>query len=123
MSEEQLNIIYSVIEEAIKLSIPRKKDFEEEDDTDDKKEKSSNNFIPKRVRQLMKRNQNLTEQILKYINWHKNYKIQLELEHVKEELDGLYKERRQSEERKAIKKLYSDPSYLYKYQKKFSKTH
>ena len=34
--EEQLNIIHSVIEETVKLSIPRKKDFEEEDDTYDK---------------------------------------------------------------------------------------
>ena len=39
--EEQLNIIYSVIEEGIKLSMPRKKDFEEEDDYTDKNEKST----------------------------------------------------------------------------------
>ena len=38
----------------------------------------------------MKRKQNLTEKILEY----KNYKIQLKLEHIEEELDGLYKERR-----------------------------
>ena len=121
--EEQLNVIYSVIEETVKLSIPRKKYFEEEDDTYDKKETSSNNFIPKRVRQLVKRKQNLTEQILKNKNWHKNYKIQLELEHVEEELVGLYKERKQSEEREAIKKLYSDSTFFFTSIRKSSPKH
>ena len=121
-AEEQLDIIYNVIEEAVKLSIPRKKEFEEEDKSEDNIAKSTKNFIPKKVRQLMKKKQNLSEKIMKYKNWNKNYKIQIELEQVEEELDGHYKERRQDEERKAIKKLYHDPSYFYKYQKKFSKT-
>ena len=122
-AEEQLDIIYNVIEEAVKLSIPRKKEFKEEEESEDNIAKSTKNFIPKKVRQLLKKKQNLSEKILKYKNWHKNYKIQIELEQVEEELDGHYKERRQDEERKAIKKLYHDPSYFYKYQKKFSKTH
>ena len=70
----------------------------------------------------MKRKTKLSQKILSPKNWHKNYHINLELEKVEEQLDMQYKERRKSEENKAVGKLFKDPRYFYKYAKKFSKT-
>ena len=122
--EEQLDIFLGVMEEAVEMSIPRKKIFEEDGDSDVKsnKNKTSNNFIPKIVRALMKRKAKLSQKILSSKNWHKNYQVYLELEKVEEELDMHYKERRKSEEKEAVGKLFKDPRYFYKYAKKFSKT-
>ena len=120
--DEQLDIILKVIEEAVEMSIPRKKMFEAEDETESSNVKTSNNYIPKKVRSLMKRKSKLSKKILSSKNWYKNYQVHLELEEVEVELDNHYKERRKAEESKAIGKLFKDSKYFYKYAKKFSKT-
>ena len=52
-TEEQIQKVYELMTEALRKSVDLKKEFEEEnyDETD----KKPNNFIPKKVRQLMKR--------------------------------------------------------------------
>ena len=62
--DEQLDIILKVIEEAVEMSIPRKKMFEAEDETESSNVKTSNNYIPKKVRSLMKRKSKLSKKIL-----------------------------------------------------------
>ena len=119
--EEQLEKVIEVIEDGLEKCLNKKKEFEEEME-EEKEEVKSGNFIPKKVRKLMKRKQVLSNRLMSSKNWHKNYKVKLELEEVEEELDENYKLRRQSEEKKAIGKLYSDSKYFYKYANKFSKT-
>ena len=70
----------------------------------------------------MRRKQVLSDRIMNSKNWHKNYKVKLELEEIEEELDEHYKDRRDTEEKYAISKLFKDSSYFYKYSNKFSKT-
>ena len=82
-SEEQLDIIIKVMEEAVEMTIPRKKLFEEVDD-EANKVKTSNNFIPKEVRNLMRRKNKLSNKVLSSKNWYKNYQVYLELEKVEE---------------------------------------
>ena len=119
-TEEQIQTVYELVTEALRKSVDLKKEFEEEnyDETD----KKPNNFIPKKVRQLMKRKKVLSERMLKSKDWYKNYKVQLELEEVETELDYHYKLRRQTEEKCAISKLFADSKYFYKYSNKFYKT-
>ena len=69
----------------------------------------------------MRRKQVLSDRIMNSKNWHKNYKVKLELEEIEEELDEHYKDRRDTEEKYAISKLFKDSSYFYKYSNKFSK--
>ena len=90
--DEQLDVIFKVMEEAVEKTIPRKKMFEEINEIDKLNKKSSNNFIPKTVRTLMKRKSKLSKKILNSKNWYKNYQVYLELEEVENDLDNHYKE-------------------------------
>ena len=119
-TEEQIQTVYELMVEALRKSVDIKREFE--DQTEDETNKKPTNFIPKKVRQLMKRKKVLSERILKSKDWYKNYKVQLELEEVETELDEHYKSRRQTEEKDAISKLFKDSKYFYKYSNKFSKS-
>ena len=118
-TEEQLETVYNLIIEALRKSVDLKKEFEDKNE-DETKEKP-HNFIPKKIRQLMKRKRILSERMVKSKDWYKNFKVQLELEDVETELENHYKSRRKTEEKGAISKLFGDSKYI-KYANKFSKT-
>ena len=47
--------------------------------------------------------------------------VENEIEEINEKLDDLYLQRRKEMEDKAILRINSDPSYFYKYQRRFGK--
>ena len=73
--------LYRVCEKCL----PRKKEFLEREDTDEKQDvpKKSKNYIPKNVRMLMKKKQELSQKIMKSKSWKKNYSGMLELQELK----------------------------------------
>ena len=91
-TDEQLSTVYEIIEEALGKSVDLKKEFKNE--TEDEMMNNPRNFIPKNVRQLMKRKKIISERILKSKDWYKNYQVKLELEDVEREIDAHYKTRR-----------------------------
>ena len=122
-SEEQLKKMHTFIEEGLELCIKKKEDFKDNKETEDPVvSKKPKNFIPRAVRNLMRKKVKLSNKVLKSKNWDKNYKVMLEIEVVEEELKTHYLERRKNEEKKAVNALFSDPKYFYSYEKKFSKT-
>ena len=111
--EEQLNKMHLFIEEGLSLCLKKKAEFKEKEQEEEMLvKKKPSNFIPKVVRNLMKKKSKLSHKILKSKNWEKNYKVMIEIEAVEEELKKHYNERRTSEEKKAIKALYSNPTFI-----------
>ena len=107
--DEQLDVIIDVIEEALEMTIPKKKMFDEEFESESSLKNTSNNFIPKLIRNLMRWKSNLLKLLLSLKNWHKNYQVYLELEEVEEALDEHYKESRKTDENIAAGNILKDP--------------
>ena len=56
---EQLDVIIDVVEEALKMTIQKRKMFDGYSESESSLKKTSNNFIPKVIRNLMRRKSNL----------------------------------------------------------------
>ena len=88
-TEDQLQLFYSLLEEACEKCLNKKPEFLEKEENSDKEnesdhQKKSKNFIPKEVRNLMKKKQKLSQKILKSKSWEKNYSVMLELQEVED---------------------------------------
>ena len=81
----------------------KKREFEDEE-TVEKKDKPKN-FIPKKVRQLMKRKSKISKRILSSTKWWKNLEMEEELDAIESELDKEYSKKKVKEENIAIQKL------------------
>ena len=55
---EQLDVIIDVVEEALEMTIQKRKMFDGESESESSLKKTSNNFIPKVIRNLMRRKSN-----------------------------------------------------------------
>ena len=63
----------------------------------------------------------LKKQILKSDKWAKNMAVQNKLDEICDELDLMLYNRRVEIENKAISRIDKDPSYFYRYQRRFGK--
>ena len=96
-TEEQLQLFYDLLEEAFEKCLNKKTEFLEKEENSEQEndfQKKSKNFIPKEVRNLMKKKQKLSQKILKSKSWEKNYSVMLELQEVEEKLSDHYNLRR-----------------------------
>ena len=118
-TNQRLRRFYEILEGTAKEIFEKKKEFEEET----KKEESNKpkNFIPKRIRSLMKRKSKLEKQILASTKWWKSL-MEEKLEDIESELDEEYKKKKVKGEDEAIKKIKKDPKYFYNFAKKSSKS-
>lgn len=114
--DAQVDYLYKALEMAANKCFNIKSKFKVKS-SDDKKVR----YIPKEVRNLLRKRIKLNRRLLSNSNWWKNLKTQEELEEVNERLDELYIERNRATENKAISKMNSDPKYFFKFQKRFSK--
>ena len=97
----------------------RRKSFKKDESI---KENKPKNFIPKRIRKLMKRKSKLGNQILASSKWWKTVKMEEELEEIEVELDEEYTKQKIKNENEAIKRISKDPTYFYNYAKNSSKS-
>ena len=97
------------MEKAADISLKKKDEFDSCEDEVKKKR----SFIPKKVRQFMRRKEKLLKCLMKSKCWIKNYDNMKELVEVETKLDEIYKQRRLKKEGDAIKKLKTNPKYFY----------
>ena len=96
----------------------KKPEFENNDQDGLKKR----NFIPKRVRKLLRRKEKLSKKVMKSNSWMKNFDTMKELQDVEAKLDLSYQSRRKDKEKDAIRKMNKSSKYFYSYAKQLSKT-
>ena len=120
--EKKLEMLYNMLEDTTDIMMDKKKEFTNEEEKEDDGIKKTKNFIPKKVRKLMRRKKKLSERMFTSKLWQRNLKVEEELESVEKEIDDHYKERRSKEEKDAINKMNENPKYFYTYSRKFSKT-
>ena len=118
---QRLRRFYEVLEGTTKEIFKKKKEFEDDTEKTETNNKPKN-FIPKRIRSLMKRKSKLSQKILASIKWWKTVEMEEELENIEMELDEEYKKKKMKAENDAIKKIKKDPTYFYNYAKKSSKS-
>jgi hypothetical protein len=111
--DSQVDYLYQALEDAARAAFSIKERFTN---------KPKRRYIPQEVRKLLRRKSKLSKRILSKSNWVQNMKIMEELEDVTVALDEMYLSRRRDMEAKAISRMKSDPSYFYKYQRRFAKT-
>ena len=120
--EKKLEMLYKMLEDTTDIMMDKRKEFTNEEEWDDEEKRETKNFIPKKVRKLMRRKKKLSERMFSSKLWQRNLKVEEELEAVEKEIDDHYKERRSKEEKDAIGKMKDNPKYFYTYSRKFSKT-
>ena len=111
----------NLLESLSALVFRKKKAFLEEEENGENNKKSRNK-IPKKVRQLMKRQKKLSGQIYSSKSWEKNYNKMQELKEVEEALEESYKQKRVKKEQEAVKNLMKNPRFFYSYSRHFTKT-
>ena len=122
-TETKVSKFFTLIESLTALVFKKKKSFQDlEEREKGENKKQTNNKIPKRIRQLMKRQSKLSKQVFSSTNWEKNYDKMEELREIEKELEESYKNRRIKKENEAIKSLMKNPKFFYSYQRHFSKT-
>ena len=119
-TNQRLRRFYEILEGTAKEIFKKKREFDDESET--QKKNKPNNFIPKKVRQLMKRKSKLSSKILSSNKWWKVLEMEEELETIESELDEEYRTKKTKDESIAIKKIKKDPKYFYNYAKKSSKS-
>ena len=119
-TNQKLRRFYEILEGTSKEVFKKKKEFQ--DESLKEKVNKPKNFIPKRIRKLMKRKSKLGNQILASSKWWKTVKMEEELEQIEMELDEEYTKQKIKNENEAIKRISKDPTYFYNYAKKSSKS-
>ena len=92
------------------MCLRKKAEFDDENE-DGQKKKKRGNFIPKKVRKLLRKKEKLSKKVMKSNSWMKNFDIMKDLEEVEKMIDTSYQSRRKKKEIDAIKK-YEQKSQL-----------
>ena len=108
----QVDFLYNALLEASNGALLIKERFK----TNTKKK-----YISQDVRKLLRKKMKLKKLILKSDKWTKNKAVEEQLEEICGELDLMFYNRRVEMENKAISRINKDPSYFYKYQRRFGK--
>ena len=93
-----------LLESLTALVFKKKKAFQEEEESTGKEMKRKNK-IPKKIRQFMKRQKKLSNQIYSSISWENNFKKIQELDEIEKELQNSYKENRVKKEQEGQAEL------------------
>ena len=117
-TKEKLEKFYEILENVVDEVFTKKKEFTDEAHKTENKPK---NFIPKKIRQLMKKRSKLSGKIQASRKWWKTYEMMDELETIESAIDVEYKKRSSKEEEKAVEKIKKDQHFFYNYAKKKSK--
>ena len=111
-TNQQLRRFYEILEGTVKEIFKKKKEFEKESSENQNQQQKPKNFIPKRVRQLMKRKSKLSDKIVSSTKWWKSSEMEDELEEIENLLDEEYKKKKIKDENYAIKKISKDPKFF-----------
>ena len=112
--EEQLEILYKLLETKAEEYLERKHCFKTSG-------QEKRKFIPDNVRKLLRRKLKLSKRYLESNSWTKNHEVIEEIEAIEDKLKEEYRRKKYKEERKVLDKMDRDPSYFFKYAKRFGK--
>ena len=120
-TKEKLDKFYKILEEVVEQVFKKKKEFQD-GPREEESEKKPRNYIPKKIRQLMRKKKKLSGKIEASRKWWKTFEMMEEMEIIETELDDEYKKRAMKEENGAIEKIKKNPKFFYSYAKKKSKS-
>ena len=112
--EEQLEALYNLLETKAEEHLEKKHCFKS---SGQEKKK----FIPDNARKLLRRKLKISKRFLFSNNWVKNHKVIKEIESIEDKLKDEYRRKKHNEERKVLDKMDGDPSYFFKYARRFGK--
>ena len=112
--EEQLEALYNLLEAKAEKYLEKKHCFK----TSGQEKKK---FIPDNVRKLLRRKLKLSKRYLTSNSWVKNHEVIEEIETIEDKLKDEYIKKKYNEERKVVDKMDQDPSYFFKYARRFGK--
>ena len=101
-TNKKLKKFYKILEDVADQVFEKKKEFI--DDKNELGEKKPKNFIPRKIRQLMKKKSKLSGKIQASRKWWKTHEMLEEVESIEAELTEEYKKQTINEKEKAIKR-------------------
>ena len=112
---QMLDVFYKIVVENVDIIFDKKETIKGNEGF------SSANMIPRKVRVMMRQKSKISKAILVSKSGVKIASLKQKLQKVETELENHYNQRRDNQEREAIRKIKSNPKYFYSYAKKFSK--